>query len=142
MRALNGNNSHLGNDSEEMLFRQIQNKDYEILSLKAEIQNCDSRLNELTNKYDSNVHDYQQIINDIKQENLLLAEQLQLEKAKNQKLISDNNALVIQLNTLSKAKQYSSTLTNFEEVINNMQKSYTLQLNDKEKTIYEVKQSY
>jgi hypothetical protein len=43
MRALNGNNSQFGNDSEEMLFRQIQNKDYEILSLKAEIQNCDSR---------------------------------------------------------------------------------------------------
>ena len=256
MRALNGNpSSHdlekekqiiilsqakneLTNENES-LRKQLQEKEYEIMSLKTEINymksdqniyenkinqlqitikslteelqikdtklfnekdSSNSRLKEITEAFGEHMQDYQQLLetcNQLEKDNSRLTkgniekdatlsqyqhmmfehknenknalntnnamqekeeiiqslnEQLENEKEKTQKLLSDNNALLLKLNSnkTNVANSNSNNInsnsnkkyTNYDEIIKNIQQNYTIQLNDKDNSYNEMKQNY
>lgn len=145
-------------------------KDYE--NVAEQCQSLEKEINKLSNdliEKDSTVSSLQQIIFDLKRENkkiLLLnkslkekddvidnfSSQLDNEKKKNEQLVADNNEMRSKLNTFCKNKdnflcetssyKQKKSFANFEEIINNMQRNFKAQVEQRDKSFNELKKNY
>ena len=145
-------------------------KDYE--NVAEQCQSFEKEINKLSNdliEKDTTISSLQQMIFDLKRENkkiLLLnkslqekddvidnfSSQLDNEKKKNEQLVADNNEMRSKLNSFCKNKdnflcetssyKQKKSFANFEEIINNMQRNFKTQVEQRDKSFNELKKNY